>query len=827
MTEENTEQKSQNHETKDLKTLKHDILAEFDNFVLDENLDHQAKAIALAQLDKLIKQDLLAADILMQQYKKRTKVDAQSLAVALPKFTSHSSGKSNNILDLREKLRQQQEVKKLTKYQQFLAKIKKIKIPKASFKHKQSKLEPREAEILYTAPVEEKPYTRKTWSFNFKLIQKLAIFALILAILLSPLRFLVLLGRIQDDKATIWQLGKSGILNLQSGILSASENAYQSADINFEQALQNFNEIQAVLNEYDQWILAAGQKIPGVGKSLNVSTNLLKVADNISQAALTLNQKLQSEEPLTEHIVFLQDKINESLPYLKDASKNIEKIKIESLPLEMQDYFASLKDYLPKITQSLGNLEDVLVTMADILGHEKEKRYLVLFQNNNELRATGGFIGSFALLDIYQGEIKNLEIPRGGTYDLTAGQVAKIKAPKALSLINPYFNIWDANWWPDFPTSAQKIMWFYQNFGGSTTDGVIALNADVLQALLKVLGPQSMPAYNVNITADNLFSVIQNEVELNYDKTTNEPKAIIADLAPLLLDQLLQNKEHQKEIVATLAEQLANKNIQLYLSSASGQEKIKQFAWAGEVLSSQKDYLQVINTNIAGGKTDNDIYQTIDHQAEILANGEIVNTVKITRVNKGLTNNPLAGIDGGNVSYMRFFVPKGSEFIEAVGFDTLAASYFQTAAEGTMIDKDLEAEEISKMLDAASQTEIFQSLDKTVFANWLALKPGESKTVAIKYKLPFKIDLADPLVNNWWTKLLSGDVSLDNYSLLIQSQAGSKNTIFNSTVLLPDNLKVVWNQSSAMDKMSVNNKLVTYTSDLVGDQYFGFILSSK
>jgi hypothetical protein len=183
----------------------------------------------------------------------------------------------------------------------------------------------------------------------------------------------------------------------------------------------------------------------------------------------------------------------------------------------------------------------------------------------------------------------------------------------------------------------------YQNFGGATTDGVIAVNADLLGELLKVTGDMPMPEYNVTITADNLFTTLQNQVELNYDKTTNQPKAIIADLAPKLLEQLLANKDKQKEVVKVLVDALANKDVQIYLSDADLQTKIKKFAWAGEMLEASSDYLAVVNTNIAGGKTDKDIYQTIEHQAEIMPNGDIIDTVKVTRTNKGELNNPLAG----------------------------------------------------------------------------------------------------------------------------------------------------------------------------------------
>ena len=573
-------------------------------------------------------------------------------------------------------------------------------------------------------------------------------------------------------------------------------------------------------------MLATGSKLPLVGKPISLSTNLLAVANNISQAAVTLNQKLQDNESVTEHIVFIDGQIDETLPYLQKASKDLENINITKLPIELQEYFVVLQDNLPQLTVSLENLQEVFDVLLEVLGHDQEKRYLVLFQNDNEIRATGGFIGSFALLDIYQGKIKHLEIPDGGMYDLEAGQNIKIKAPKALSLINPYFNIWDANWWPDFPTSAQKISWFYQNFGGSAIDGVMAINASVLQELLAVVGPIDLPGYNLTITAENLFAVIQEEVEFNYSKEENSPKAIIADLTPLVLDRLLSSQEKQKEIVEVLVNQLATKDIQMYLNDTAAQEKVHQFGWSGAMLHNQKDYLQVVNTNIAGGKTDNDIQQNIDHQAEISSNGEIINTVRITRTNRGAADNPLAGFEGGNVSYLRFYVPQGSEFIEAVGFDQLPEGYFHSVSAATVEDEDIQVEE-DKMLDASSQTEIYQSLDKTVFANWLALKPGETKTIALKYKLPFTVDVDQPLVNNWWQKIFKGDMQLDNYSLLVQSQSGTKNTVFNSSILLPENLKVVWNKAMNETQMSVNNKVVTYTNELIGDQYFGFIVTTK
>ncbi len=654
---------------------------------------------------------------------------------------------------------------------------------------------------------------------------KIAVFSLVLAIILLPIRGLVFFGQIQKDKDQIINFGRQGLIELQTGVISASGNSYDLAQEDFDQALTNFDSAEEVLSNYNKWLLDASSFVPVVGKSLSISRSMLTVAGNISEAATILNSQLQTGENPTEYLQVINEQINQTIPYLEKANNDLKDMDPAFLPENLRDYFFRLKLYLPALIEDLEHLNEIFAFLSDYLGNDTEKRYLVLFQNNNELRPTGGFIGSFAIFDVYQGKVVNLERPKGGMDDLEGAQKVKLKAPKALSLINPHFNIWDANWWPDFPTSAKKITDLYTDNGGSSVDGVIAINAHVLQELLRALGPIEMEEYNITITADNIFDVLQEEVELNYNKEANEPKAIIADLVPKVLDKLLTVGDYQKDVIKVMADMLSSKDIQLYSSNLETQQKLVDFSWAGKMLDNDKDFLYVVNTNIAGGKTDNDIKQTIDHQAVVQENGEIINNLRITRVNTG-EENPFAGMEGGNVSYIRVYVPMGSEFIEGIGFDKLPDSYFRTSAGDAQEDEDIQKEE-NKMLDNKSNTEIFTSLDKTVFANWVALKPGESQTVYFKYKLPFKLDISERLTNNWWQEILDYDTRLDNYSILVQPQSGDHNTIFNSSVLLPDNVKVVWNNATDKEKMGVSDDLVSYNNDLLKNQYFGFIISAN
>jgi hypothetical protein len=290
------------------------------------------------------------------------------------------------------------------------------------------------------------------------------------------------------------------------------------------------------------------------------------------------------------------------------------------------------------------------------------------------------------------------------------------------------------------------------------------------------------------------------------------------------LEKLLATDRYQ-DIVGVLANSLSNKDIQIYLADADLQKQIESYGWSGAAEKTNKDYLAVINTNIAGGETDLDISQTIDHQAEIGDNGEIINTLRITRTNNGISDNPFAGLDGANVSYLRVYVPLGAEFLEGVGFNKIPDNYFHNSG-NAKFDADVLKEENKKVIDSDSGVEIYDSLDKTVLAGWMTLKPGESKTVMLKYKLPFKLSFSDPLINDWWKKIIKKNLHLNNYSLLVQSQSGQRNNIFNSSVLLPKNTRVVFNNASDVSYMNITDSLVTYDQELNKDLYFGFILAN-
>ena len=140
-------------------------------------------------------------------------------------------------------------------------------------------------------------------------------------------------------------------------------------------------------------------------------------------------------------------------------------------------------------------------------------------------------------MDVRDGSIVNMSIPAGGSYDLKGQLNERLEPPAPMLLLgNNKWQFQDGNWYPDFPASAEKLMWFYRKSRNVTVDGVIAINASVLERLLGIIGPITDEKRGLTLSANSALATIQTEVESTSTRATKKPKQIISDLAPQFLE---------------------------------------------------------------------------------------------------------------------------------------------------------------------------------------------------------------------------------------------------------------------------------------------------
>jgi hypothetical protein len=408
--------------------------------------------------------------------------------------------------------------------------------------------------------------------------------------------------------------------------------------------------------------------------------------------------------------------------------------------------------------------KDNLMLAQAFLG-QQDSRYLVVFQNENEIRPTGGFMGSFAVLTLKDGAW-SIEMPSQGSYALQGWLTTAVRAPRPLSLINPRFEFQDVNWFPDFPTTAKKIMSFYEDGGGSSVDGVIAVNSSFLNDVLALAGPLDVKEISP-VALKNGTVVEALEKAIARDRATTAPKAVMGGLLDALATRFQSGAVAPIAAARLAAIGLSEKKIQLYFRDDSNQSAAARLGFDGGIpRSGDTDFFMLVSANVAGGKTDGSIHDVVGYKVSVGENGEMVAHVTLTRTHEGLRGDVLRG--GRNVSYVRLYAPLGSEFLGANGFSKAPSWRFENPESTLVPDEDVRASELTEKIDTNSGTIIATESGKQVFGNWFILDPGEVKTVQLRYLLPSRI-----------TK----DIQ-NNYALMVAKQSG-RTTDFHFTMNAP------------------------------------------
>lgn len=314
---------------------------------------------------------------------------------------------------------------------------------------------------------------------------------------------------------------------------------------------------------------------------------------------------------------------------------------------------------------------ETVISLADALLNtgQQEKTFLILFQNNMELRPGGGFIGSFGILKMQDGNVTQFVVHDTGNFDGRIPSTIAPPYPMRETLKIDSWKLRDSNYAPDFPENVKWAETFYQmGQGGERFDGVVAVTANVLTSFLRVTGPVDISGFPGTYGQDNAILDLEYQVEHGYrdqNIAPGERKSMMGVLGMEILSRVKTLSLAKKyELFQTVLADLHKKDIQLLFKDTVLQEQVAAAGWDGAMDHVWKDdYLFLVDANLNSFKTDYFIKRSYAYTVDL--------TEEVPRATLSVTyRNTAEARDWFAKDYqtfLRVYTPEGSYLNQVTG----------------------------------------------------------------------------------------------------------------------------------------------------------------
>lgn len=573
-----------------------------------------------------------------------------------------------------------------------------------------------------------------------------------------------------DFKNHIISIGNSAVSDLEQAGENLKIMDFATASNNFAHAYEQFSKAGESLNFLGSTATSLFADLPGAGK-LKSAINLVEAGRLMAEAGKSMSLAVEALAK-TNMVLDLENrqqngKLDTVLADLKKAlyasSANISKAKnltadidASSLPEDKRPAYSEFQSKLPEFEKLVSDAIGYTDFFEKLIGSGGDKKYLVMFQNSTELRPTGGFPGTYGVLTFRDGRLRDFDVD--DVYNLDGQQPKDVIPPFPLQHITPNWGMRDANWFIDFPVSAQKIIEYYKKASGTDVDGVLTLSPTMVADILKIVGPIEMPEYGYSINDENFISTLQEEIE--YGDNRAQPKTIVYDMAPKLLEKIYSaNADEWMGIFNIFVAGMERKDVLMYFKDFSLQSFVAEKGFGGIVANSGTDYLMVSISNVKGSKTDRYTENSYD-LATRFEDGKAIHRLEITRRHNG-GKTEYGFYNRQNPAFVRVLVPEGAKLIGIEGNDKpnfkplidYAVSDFEK-------DPDLVALESTFNYDESQGAWTYRESGKNGFAFWMITDPGQTSRVVLEYSVPM-------------------DQTDGEYAILVQKQPGAVVNSFN------------------------------------------------
>ncbi|MFA6528023.1 MAG: DUF4012 domain-containing protein [Candidatus Gracilibacteria bacterium] len=631
---------------------------------------------------------------------------------------------------------------------------------------------------------------------------KLAATGMLVVMLLNVCQVYFKTMKAKDSVMNAAYAGYEDLMQATPSDTTASGQAFEKAFYQFsmaEETIWYLLDQPQDMTDSNKYVKTAGSMLNAGQAVSNAGQLFSEFAANISESGKNLFQENSTGKPsVTEALkeafsIYLEPARSE----LKEAQTYLDEVDTDVLPDEYQEKVEFVREQMSSLNDFFDDISANVPTMLKLLGDEYPQKYMILLENNSELRPGGGFIGSFLIVDLNDGYIDAMEF--SDIYEWDGSFSEYIEPPvEEISYLTCCWGLRDANYSPDYAVSSQAVMDLFEKEGGPTVDHVMMVDLSFVSDLIDAIGPISLPGNDAELTRDNFELVLSYMVE---SKLAGEesPKSVVEDLIPIVKEKMTSGSNLIKTLGVFL-DAAKSEHIAAYSSNEEFEKFWEAMNLDGKayIPNANEDYLMLTVSGIGGNKTDKYIEQTVDHKTLISQDGELLDKLTITREHtygeavKSWQEETLASFgyteisdsvrsvlgSGDNVAGIRVYVPNGTE---------LASSEGVFEQEPKLLHDD--------------------DLNLDYYYMVVRTRPGETSEIGLTYTLPFSLTF-EPV---------------DDYFLYIEKQPGLDNTILTKEIIAPNlNNNALYPEGELTEQEDLSYK---FESDLDRSFHLGGVFS--
>lgn len=536
--------------------------------------------------------------------------------------------------------------------------------------------------------------------------------------------------------------------------------------------------------------------VPRLGPTLVASPHLLDMADAGSEAGALAVSSLKPALGVIQQESFSAARMGELLPILAAAAPDLaaaqaalsryqvarqsvaESVEPEALPWRVRQLLQLSDEWLPLAEDGLR----LAPLMPSLLGQDGPRRYLILAQNEDEMRATGGFITGAGVLTVQGGQIVDLAFSDANQVDNWRDKPYDFPPQPLYDFMGTeLFLFRDANYWPDYPTSAQKAMdLFVYGQDAPPLDGAIAIDQEFLRLLVDATGPVPIPGTNQQISANNLLETLRAARDIQEGQEVGEwvqnRKAFLGGFATAIQAKLESDfgSIDPVKLARNLTDAAEKRHLLIYMRDPNLAAALAENGWDGRLPEAPPgDFWMAVDANMGFNKANILVDRALDYVVSLEGQPQATLTLAYRHTGTASDEPCYQGVE--------------EEFEQASDYLTLADqcywNFFRVYAPAgsRLLDSSRHAVPGETLFRGVGWDSEGITLDDTsslsTFGNLLLLPRGEEATAYFHYELP-----AEVVTNE------EGD---SVYRLTIHKQPGQRPEPLRLTMALPAGSTVV------------------------------------